>query len=34
MLNNQGFDLWANDYDRTVNISEENNTRLQAIRMY
>ncbi len=25
MLNNQGFDLWANDYDRTVNISEENN---------
>lgn len=25
MLDNQGFDLWANDYDKTVNISEENN---------
>ena len=25
MLNRQGFDLWANDYDRTVQISEENN---------
>lgn len=25
MLDNKGFDLWANDYDKTVNISEENN---------
>ncbi|QBP40201.1 class I SAM-dependent methyltransferase [Paenisporosarcina antarctica] len=25
MLNNQGFDLWANEYDRTVQVSEENN---------
>lgn len=25
MLNNQGFDLWANDYDKTVKVSEENN---------
>jgi len=25
VLNNQGFDLWANDYDRTVQVSEENN---------
>ncbi|QKX50202.1 class I SAM-dependent methyltransferase [Planococcus glaciei] len=25
MLNKQGFDLWANDYDQTVQISEENN---------
>lgn len=25
MLNNQGFDLWANGYDKSVNISEENN---------
>lgn len=25
MLNKQGFDLWANDYDQTVKISEENN---------
>ncbi|MDQ0351905.1 putative AdoMet-dependent methyltransferase [Alkalibacillus filiformis] len=25
MLNKQGFDLWANDYDKTVQISEENN---------
>lgn len=25
MLNKQGFDLWANDYDRTVQVSEENN---------
>lgn len=25
MLDNQGFDLWADDYDKTVNISEENN---------
>lgn len=25
MLNKQGFDLWANDYDRTVQLSEENN---------
>lgn len=25
MLSKQGFDLWANDYDRTVQISEENN---------
>lgn len=24
MLNKQGFDLWANDYDRTVQVSEEN----------
>lgn len=25
MLNKQGFDLWANDYDQTVQLSEENN---------
>lgn len=25
MLSKQGFDLWANDYDRTVQMSEENN---------
>ncbi|KGR76750.1 class I SAM-dependent methyltransferase [Ureibacillus manganicus] len=25
MLNKQGFDLWANQYDQTVQISEENN---------
>lgn len=25
MLDNQGFDLWANGYDKSVNISEENN---------
>lgn len=25
MLNNKGFDLWAGDYDKSVNISEENN---------
>lgn len=25
MLTNQGFDLWANDYDKTVKVSEENN---------
>ncbi|MFC3418056.1 class I SAM-dependent methyltransferase [Salinicoccus hispanicus] len=26
MLSNEGFDLWANGYDRTVQISEDNNT--------
>lgn len=25
MLSKQGFDLWANDYDKTVQVSEENN---------
>ncbi|MGE7921098.1 class I SAM-dependent methyltransferase [Viridibacillus sp. NPDC093762] len=25
MLNKQGFDLWANDYDQTVQVSEDNN---------
>ncbi|MFC5735591.1 class I SAM-dependent methyltransferase [Cytobacillus gottheilii] len=25
MLNNHGFDLWADQYDKTVQISEENN---------
>jgi len=25
MLNSTGFDLWANEYDKTVNLSEENN---------
>ena len=25
MLDNNGFNLWANDYDKQVNISEENN---------
>jgi len=24
MLDNQGFNLWADDYDKTVQISEEN----------
>lgn len=26
MLNSKGFDLWANDYDKTVEVSEENHT--------
>jgi len=26
MLDNEGFDLWANNYDKTVNLSEEANT--------
>ncbi|WP_274309945.1 class I SAM-dependent methyltransferase [Solibacillus daqui] len=25
MLSNQGFNLWANEYDKTVQLSEENN---------
>ncbi|TLS37051.1 class I SAM-dependent methyltransferase [Pseudalkalibacillus caeni] len=25
MLSKQGFDLWANEYDKTVQVSEENN---------
>lgn len=25
MLDNKGFDLWSNDYDKSVKISEENN---------
>ena len=25
MLNKQGFDLWANEYDHTVQVSEDNN---------
>jgi putative AdoMet-dependent methyltransferase len=25
VLNKQGFDLWADDYDKTVQVSEENN---------
>jgi hypothetical protein len=25
LLNSKGFDLWANDYDKSVNLSEENN---------
>lgn len=25
MLNNKGFDLWASQYDKSVNLSEENN---------
>ena len=25
MLSKQGFDLWANEYDRTVQVSEESN---------
>jgi len=25
MLNNTGFDLWANDYDKTVQLTEESN---------
>ena len=25
MLNNTGFDLWANDYDKTVQLAEESN---------
>ncbi len=25
MLNKQGFDLWANEYDQTVRVSEESN---------
>lgn len=25
MLNSDGFDLWANEYDKTVNLNEENN---------
>ena len=26
MLNNKGFDLWADGYDKTVGISDEENT--------
>lgn len=26
MLNNKGFDLWADSYDKTVGISDEENT--------
>ena len=26
MLNSKGFDLWADDYDKSVNLSEEENT--------
>ena len=26
LLDNQGFDLWANNYDRDVNLSDETNT--------
>lgn len=26
MLNNKGFDFWAGDYDKTVGISDEENT--------
>lgn len=26
MLNSNGFDLWANDYDKSVNLTEENNS--------
>lgn len=26
MLNNKGFDLWADDYDKSVKLSEEENT--------
>lgn len=25
MLDNKGFDLWVDGYDKSVNISEENN---------
>ncbi|MCA0987592.1 hypothetical protein [Guptibacillus algicola] len=25
MLSKQGFDLWANEYDRSVQVSEESN---------
>ena len=25
MLNKQGFDLWANEYDQTVRVSEDSN---------
>lgn len=25
MLNKQGFNLWAEDYDKTLQVSEENN---------
>ncbi len=26
MLNNKGFDLWADNYDKTVGISDDDNT--------
>ena len=26
MLSNQGFDLWADDYDKSVGLSDENGT--------
>lgn len=26
MLNSKGFDLWADNYDKSVNLSEEENT--------
>ena len=25
MLDNKGFDMWAEGYDKSVNLSEENN---------
>lgn len=35
MLDKEGFDLWADDYDITVGISdEEKNTLLQGIKKY
>ena len=26
MLDNKGFDLWADEYDKTVSVSDEGNT--------
>ena len=26
MLNNKGFDLWADDYDKSVGVSDDNGT--------
>ena len=26
MLNNKGFDLWADDYDKSVGLSDEDET--------
>ena len=35
MLNKQGFNLWAEDYDKSVQLSEEKtNIHLQAIKQF
>lgn len=33
MLDNKGFDLWADGYDKTVGVSDEENTYCALLRM-